>query len=281
MGSHDRSNSAVPTSGASDAELTNRFQVSLENFSGPFDLLLQLIHSKKLDLTQVALAEVTDEFLAYVKLLEADEELEQITEFLVVAATLLDLKTQRLLPRTEDEDFEDIELLESRDLLFARLLQYRAYQQVAQQFTAWQQSAPRRYPRAVSLESQFASLLPQVRLHTDKEGFASIAALAFRQRQPDEVKIDHLHLPVVSVPEQARKILNMLEMVGPSTWVVFSRLTQDCNVLIEVVGRFLALLELYKAQAVEVEQDDALGPLRVAWSGESVDPSVVASEDWS
>ena len=264
---------------AAQPEITG-FSVALENFEGPFDLLLQLIGSKKLDVTEVALSAVTDEFIEYVRLLGDRSDLDEITEFLVVAATLLDLKAARLLPRGDVEDVADLELLESRDLLFARLLQYKAYKQVADLFAGWQRDARRRYPRAVSLEPQFASLLPPVTLGHTPASFAQLAASVFRPRPPETVGIGHIHQVQVSVPEQAGKILETLKFIGSNHWISFESLTRDCTVSMEIVGRFLALLELYKARAVETDQPEALGPLEVSWTGREVDPAVVAAANW-
>ncbi|KQB85685.1 segregation and condensation protein A [Corynebacterium lowii] len=255
------------------------FRVALDNFEGPFDLLLQLIYAKKLNVTEVALAEVTDEFISYTRLLGEQAELEETTEFLVVAATLLDLKAARLVPRGEVDDEADIELLSARDLLFARLLQYRAYKKVADLLAQWQRAAQRRYPRAVGMEERYAKLLPPVRL-PERERFAEIAAGVFRPRPPEEVGTGHLHQVAVSVPEQAGRIMDMLRLVGIEQWVTFAVLTRDCEVSMQAVGRFLALLELYKAKAVEVNQPEALGELNVAWTGLEVDPAVVAAANW-
>lgn len=257
------------------------FRIVLANFEGPFDLLLNLISAKKLDVTEVALAEVTDEFIAYTKEIGQRQGLDEITEFLLVAATLLDLKAARLLPRGEASDAETMELLESRDLLFARLLQYRAYQRVAEQFSQWQKGAARRYPRAVSMEERFARLLPPVQLGHTPASFAVLAASVFRPRPPEEVRTDHVHAQAVSVPEQAGRLLESLRAAGVQQWLSFAALTRDCTRSMEVVGRFLALLELLKARAVEARQDEALGPLDVSWTGLDVDPDVVAASNWT
>ena len=256
------------------------FTLALHNFEGPYDLLLNLISSHKLDVTEVALAEVTDEFIAYVKQLGETAELDEITEFLVTAATLLNLKAQRLLPRSGDDDDEDLELLSSRDLLFARLLQYRAYQQVADQFERWQASARRRYPRAVGMEQAFADVLPPVKLGHTPGSFAELAASVFRPKPPEEVRVDHLHIQAVSVPEQAGKLLDTLKLAGPQHWLSFTALTRDCTRSMEIVGRFLAVLELYKAHAIDAAQEEALGELDLAWTGKDVDPAVVAAANW-
>ena len=253
------------------------FRLALANFEGPFDLLLQLIHSKKMDITDIALHEVTDEFLAYTRFLDASAGLDERTEFLVVAATLLDLKAARLLPRGEVDDEEDLALLESRDLLFARLLQYRAYKQVAELFADWQRNAQQRYPRAVAIEERFAELLPPLHLGHSPESFA---AGVFRPKPPEEVGTDHVHRVAVSVPEQAGVMLNSLKLLGASEWTTFATLTRDCPDTMHIVGRFLALLELYKARAVDTEQPEALEKLSVAWTGLDVDPAVVGAANW-
>jgi segregation and condensation protein A len=256
------------------------FQVALANFDGPFDLLLQLIHSHKMDVTQVALATVTDEFIAYTRTLTGNvDDLDEVTEFLVVASTLLDLKAARLVPRGEVESEEDLALLESRDLLFARLLQYRAYKSVAEMFAGWQRDAARSYPVQLSPEEQFVDLMPPVELGMDADRFAELAAAVFRPK-PHEVATGHIHVQAVSVPEQAGHILSTLKVAGADRWVSFATLISDCDISMKVVGRFLALLELYKARAVGIEQEEALGDMSVAWTGLDVDPSVVAASNW-
>ncbi|MFQ6398944.1 segregation and condensation protein A [Nocardia sp. KC 131] len=261
------------------------FHLRLSNFQGPFDLLLTLISSRKLDVTEVALHKVTDEFIAYTKALtaalavssgggarqealRADKILDQTTEFLVVAATLLDLKAARLLPSGEMTDAEDLELFEARDLLFARLLQYRAFKQVAELFGELEAVAQRRYPRAVGLEERFAALLPEVALGVDAHEFAAIAAAAFRPRPIPKVGLDHLHSHAISVVEQAAIVLEMLKLRGPGGWTSFGELVVDCEVPIQIVARFLALLELYRGKTIEFDQPDPLGPLSVSWTGD-------------
>jgi segregation and condensation protein A len=244
------------------------FQVRLSNFEGPFDLLLQLIFAHRLDVTEVALHQVTDEFIAYTKSIGSQLELDETTAFLVVAATLLDLKAARLLPAGDVHDEEDLALLEVRDLLFARLLQYRAFKHVAQMFAELEAAAMRSYPRAVALEDRYTELLPEVMLGVDADRFAQIAAAAFTPRPVPSVGLDHLHVQAVSVPEQAMKLMALLEARGIGGWASFTELVADCDSGIEIVGRFLALLELYRGRAVAFEQVDPLGVLHVSWTGE-------------
>ncbi|OBG69475.1 segregation/condensation protein A [Mycobacterium sp. E3339] len=251
-----------------EAPPKNGFQVRLTNFEGPFDLLLQLIFAHRLDVTEVALHQVTDDFIAYTREIGSQLDLEETTAFLVVAATLLDLKAARLLPAGQVDDDEDLALLEVRDLLFARLLQYRAFKHVAEMFAELEATALRSYPRAVSLEERFTELLPEVMLGVDAERFAQIAAIAFSPRPVPTVAIGHLHEVAVSVPEQAKKLLAILESRGSGQWATFSELVADCEAPMEVVGRFLALLELYRSRAVAFDQSEPLGVLQISWTGE-------------
>ncbi len=249
-------------------EAAQGFQVRLSNFEGPFDLLLQLIFAHRMDVTEVALHQVTDEFIAYTKEIGRTLELDETTAFLVIAATLLDLKAARLLPSGEVHDEDDLALLEVRDLLFARLLQYRAFKHVAEMFAELEAAALRSYPRAVSLEPQFEELLPEVMLGVDADRFAQIAAAAFTPRPVPTVRLDHLHIQPVSVPEQAKKLMALLEVRGIGHWASFNELVADCSGPMEIVGRFLALLELYRARAVAFEQIEPLGVLQVSWTGD-------------
>jgi segregation and condensation protein A len=244
-----------------------RFTVRLENFTGPFDLLLQLINRHELDVTEVALHQVTDDFIAHTRALSAagsDADLDEITEFLVVAATLLDLKAARLLPGADVEDPEDLALLEARDLLFARLLQYRAYKQVAALFVELESVALRRYPRAVSLERRYAELLPEVLLGVSPARFAELAAAVLRPKPPPTVSLAHLHVARASVPEHMAMLRDRLRELGRAT---FGQLTEDCDQPLQVVARFLAVLELYREASVQVEQERAFAELIVTWSG--------------
>jgi len=269
------SDSVVPEDASSAAEASSEvgaeesgFRVKLRNFEGPFDLLLNLISQHRLDVTEVALHEVTDDFIAYTRALGPEMGLDQTTEFLVVAATLLDLKAARLLPSGEVDDPEDLALLEARDLLFARLLQYRAYKQVAALFGELEAAALQRYPRAVSLEKRFEDLLPEVTLGVDANGFAQVAAAGLTPRPVPTVGLDHLHdVQKVSVPGQARRMASLLS-AAPGTWLTFGELTADCENVLEIVGSFLGLLELFREQAITFEQPEALGDLAVMWTGE-------------
>jgi len=240
------------------------FRVTLANFSGPFDLLLQLIGKHKLDVTEVALHKVTDEFIAYIRAMGEDWDLNEVSEFLVVAATLLDLKAARLLPVAHVEDEEDLALLEARDLLFARLLQYKAYKEAAGAIAGMEASGSARYPRIVGLEPQFADALPDLVLGIGPQRFAALAAKALAPRTDPVVSTAHLHLARVSVREHAVILRQMLLRLGTAT---FRRLCADCQTTLEVVARFLAVLELYRESLVSFEQVDPLGDLTVRWTG--------------
>ena len=261
------SSDAAARDGLPDAPAgTQGFEVHLDVFSGPFDLLLGLIAKHKLDITEVALAQVTDEFLGYLRAADADGwDLSQASEFLVVAATLLDLKAARLLPAGDVEDAEDLELLEARDLLFARLLQYRAYKQIAATLgERWAAGALSR-PRSVTLEPQLAALLPELVWTLGPDRLAALAARALTPRPaPPGVDLSHLHVNVVSVREQAAVLADRLRRHAS---VSFRVLVADAGSTLVVVARFLALLELYREGAVAFDQVVALGDLTVRWTG--------------
>lgn len=240
------------------------FALKLDNFEGPFDLLLSLISKHKLDITEVALSQVTDEFMAHIKLAGSDGDLEQTTSFLVVAATLLDLKAARLLPQGDVEDEEDLALLEARDLLFARLLQYRAFKQVAGVLQERLDAESTRHPRAVGLEDRFATLLPEVLIGLGVEQFAQLAARALEPKPVAEVSLQHIHAPQVSVREQAAVVVERLRRHGAMT---FRSLCGDSPDLMTTVARFLALLELFREGALAFDQVTPLGELTIRWTG--------------
>ncbi|QIK66548.1 segregation/condensation protein A [Nocardioides sp. HDW12B] len=241
------------------------FLLHLDNFEGPFDLLLSLISKHKLDVTEVSLSRVTDEFIAHVKALGGVWDLEQTSSFLVVAATLLDLKASRLLPKSEVEDEEDLALLEARDLLFARLLQYRAFKDVAAVFEDRLAQEAKRFPRAVGLEERYATLLPEVLIGLGLEEFASLAATAMTPKPVPEVSFAHLHAPQVSVREQGALVMDRLRRQGTMT---FRALCGDAPDTLTKVARFLSLLELFREGAVAFDQVTPLGELTVRWTAE-------------
>lgn len=252
------------------------FEVHLDQFEGPFDLLLGLISKHKLDVTELALAKVTDEFVAWIKAEGSTWDLDEASEFLVVAATLLDLKAARLLPAAEVEDDEDLALLEARDLLFARLLQYRAFKDVAKTLAGRMAEEAKRFPRSVAVEPHFAQLLPELVLGITPEQLAAIAARAMVPKLPPTVGLDHLHAPVVSVREQAAVIVDRLRRTRSTT---FRALISDAPETVVVVARFLALLELFREGVVAFDQVSPLGELTIRWTG-SDDGAVDVSDDF-
>jgi len=250
--------------GSADRSRGGGFRVHLENFDGPFDLLLQLISRHKLDITEVSLSQVTDEFIAHIKAAGTAWDLDQTSQFVVVAATLLDLKAARLIPSGEVEDPEDLALLEARDLLFARLLQYRAFQRVAKYFATTLEAEGRRFPREVGIEPRFARLLPEVTISIGPARLAALAAKALAPKQASVLSLAHMHAPAVSVREQAGVIVDRLRHQRAMT---FRALSSDSPTMLTTVARFLALLELFRDGAVAFEQLTPLGELTVRWTG--------------
>ena len=255
------------------------FSVHLSNFDGPFDLLLQLISRHKLDITEVSLSLVTDEFIAYIRALELSGEgwrLDQATEFLVVAATLLDLKAARLLPSGEVEDEEDLALLEARDILFARLLQYRAFKEIAASFQTMIEAADKAFPRVVALDAALSALLPEVLIGVGPERFAAIAERVLTPKSPPVVAIEHLHMALVSVSEQSKLVV---EALRHSKTMSFRSLCHDADSTMVVVARFLALLDLYRQGNLRFNQVIALGELQISWTG-SADGDVEITDEF-
>jgi segregation and condensation protein A len=243
------------------------FSVHLANFDGPFDLLLQLISRHKMDVTEVSLSIVTDEFISFIRGLEASGqgwELEQATEFLVVAATLLDLKAARLLPSGDVEDEEDLALLEARDLLFARLLQYRAFKEIAATFSERIAAADKSFARVVALDPALAALLPEVLIGVGAQRFAAIAERVLTPKVAPVVAVQHLHMVLVSVAEESKMVV---EALRHSKSLSFRNLIADADSTLVVVARFLALLDLYRQGVLRFDQVIALGELQISWTG--------------
>jgi segregation and condensation protein A len=243
------------------------FSVHLSNFDGPFDLLLQLISRHKMDVTEVSLSMVTDEFISFIRALEASGEgweLDQATEFLVVAATLLDLKAARLLPSGDVEDEEDLALLEARDLLFARLLQYRAFKEIAATFNERIAAADKSFARVVALDPALAALLPEVLIGVGAARFAAIAERVLTPKVIPTVAVQHLHMALVSVAEESKMVV---EALRHSKTLSFRNLISDADSTLVVVARFLALLDLYRQGVLRFDQVIALGELQISWTG--------------
>ena len=254
------------------------FSVHLTNFDGPFDLLLQLISRHKMDITEIALGAVTDEFISYIRELENSDEgwdLDKTTEFLVVAATLLDLKAAKLLPSGEIDDEADLALLEARDLLFARLLQYRAFKEIAAIFNERIEREEKTFPRTVALEPHFAQLLPEVLIGVGAERFAAIANRVLTPKTAPTFSIEHIHRPLVSVAEEATRVVEHLRRSGRAT---FRALIEGAESTLVIIARFLSLLELYREGVVRFEQMVSLGELQITWVGTATGEISVSDE---
>ena len=256
----------IATAGA-HAQIGAGFSVHLDNFDGPFDLLLQLISRHKLDITEISLSIVTDEFISFIRALEISGEgwhLDQATEFLVIAATLLDLKAARLLPSGEVEDETDLALLEARDILFARLLQYRAFKAIAATFASAIEAADKSFVRIVALDPTLAALLPEVLIGVGPQRFAAIAQRVLTPKVPPALALEHLHMPTVSVVEESKIVIEALRRMRTMS---FRNLVSGADSTMVIVARFLALLDLYRQGALRFEQLVALGELQISWTG--------------
>ncbi len=254
----------APSPDSGSSEEARGFRLALDNFDGPFDLLLTLIGNRSMDVTEISLGRVTNEFIAYVRTLDTHEELEQASEFIVVAATLLDLKIASLLPAGDVVDSEDVALLEARDLLFARLLQYRAFKQAAQWMSERIDEESSRHARSVRLEERFRQRTPELRWTLSADDFAALALLALTPKQLPTVGFGHLHAPLVSIREQAAHIVARLRQSGTTTFreLIAGEATRGV-----IVARFLAVLELYRHAAITFEQLEPLGELSISWTG--------------
>jgi segregation and condensation protein A len=266
----------VNASAASSSATVAPFAVHLDNFEGPFDLLLQLIAKHQLDITEISLSTVTDDFIAHVKALGAESDLDQTTSFLVVAATLLDLKIVRLLPSADLEDTEDLALLEARDLLFARLMQYRAFKQAAAVFADRLALESRLVPRSVALDQRFTDVLPEVLITLGVEDFARLAAQVLQPREAPVLGLSHMHTSSVSVKDQAATLVERLRRVRSTT---FRALVADSPDRLTTVARFLALLELYREGVVAFDQVAAMGELSIRWTGDDDDGKEIVVAD--
>lgn len=266
--SEDAGQQVVPGGVLTRRSASAPFEVHLDVFSGPFELLLGLISKHKLDVTEIALAKVTDEFVGHIRRAQEeakDWDLGQASEFVLIAATLLDIKAARLLPDLRADDDDDLALIEARDLLFARLLQYRAFKEVSAEFAERMQSAGRMTARQAGLEERFAKLLPELIMNVTPEQLARVAAQAMTPRPEPTVGLTHLHAPAVSVREQATIVISALRERRQAS---FRSLVADADSTLVIVARFLALLELYKEAAVTMDQPEALGELVVHWTGD-------------
>lgn len=255
-------------------ETGSGFEVNLGVFEGPFDLLLSLISKHELDITEVSLSRVTDEFISYLKSLDEDEELDQASEFLVIAATLLDLKIAGLLPKGEVVDAEDVALLEARDLLFAKLLQYRAFKEISAWFNAAITIEENRIPRDVPIETRFREQKPELIWSLTLDEFAKLAEETLTPKHIPSVGLTHLHAPRISIREQAAEVIKMLRA---SNGLSFRQLIASVKDRAIVVARFLSILELYRLTAISFEQESPLGDLMLTWRAEHFDDEQLAT----
>ena len=256
------------------ADRSAGFALNIGNFDGPFDLLLSLISKHEMDITEVALSKVTDEFISYLKTLDEAQELEQATEFLVIAATLLDLKIAGLLPKGEVVDADDVALLEARDLLFARLLQYRAFKDVSAWFADSFASELGRTPREVQVEERFREQKPELNWTMSLDEFSRLAEEVLSPKLIPNVGLTHLHAPRVSIREQAAEVISILRR---SPKVTFREVIASVSDRAVVVARFLAVLELYRYNAIAFEQESPLGDLLISWRGNNFDDEQLAA----
>lgn len=264
---------AAPVSGvdpSAPAEGTDPvgFRLAVGDFDGPFDLLVQLVAKREFDITELALAAVTSEFIGYVRELESAagddvDRLDELSQFIVIAATLLDLKIAELLPRGELVDAEDVALLEARDLLFARLLQYRAFKEGSAWFAERLETESGRHARSVKLEERFRQQTPELRWTLSLDDFAALALLTFTPREIPVVGLDHLHAPLVSIREQAAHVVALLRS---GETMSFRQLIAGVDQRGVVVARFIAILELYRHAAISFEQLEPLGELTLRWT---------------
>jgi segregation and condensation protein A len=255
-------------------ETKSGFAVSLGNFDGPFDLLLSLISKHEVDITEVSLSKVTDEFIRYLKQLDSDDEMDKASEFIVVAATLLDLKIAGLLPKGEVVDAEDVALLEARDLLFARLLQYRAFKEIASWFNNAFNLEGSRLARDVRMEERFRDQKPDLVWSMSLTDFAQLALETLTPKEIPSVGLTHLHASRVSIREQAAEVVQILRSKRTASFFDLIREIKDRAI---VVARFLAILELYRMSALSFEQDTPLGDLQLTWRAESFDDEQLAA----
>jgi segregation and condensation protein A len=252
------------------------YVVKTEVFEGPFDLLLHLIARQRVDLWQVSLSRITEDYLAEVRRMR-QLNLEVATEFLVVAATLLELKAARLLP-SPDADADEVEAaLEERDLLFARVLQYRAYKHVAGLFGARLAEQAAYFPRRVGAEDVLRHIVPALLVGVAPAELARLAAAALTPAPPPQVTTTHIAPPRLSVAEAVTSLAQRLHDRGTST---FEELVGRQAVPIEVVVALLAVLELYKRSLVELDQTSTFGEIAVRWTGgDLVDPIDMTVEE--
>ena len=245
----------------------SRFSVDLEVYSGPFDALLSMIANKKLELTEVSLSAITEEFLVYVRRLDFTENMDEASAFLDVASILVEAKSAALLPSNAsgERDEQSMEALRERDLLFARLVQYRAYKEAAADFRARLAANSGRFPHPGVVDESVSAMLPELVWTLGAEELAALAAQVFVNAPVDEVSVHQLHVPLVDLQAQSKLVRARLRGLGEGKSITFAELTADAKQSIEIVARFLAILAFFKQGVVQFKQSGPYAPLHVRW----------------
>jgi segregation and condensation protein A len=253
----DTARTSTPEAGPDDTSGRSPYRVKIEAFEGPFDLLLQLIAEREMDVYEVDLADITGDFLAHLRPDGRHLDLETATHFLVVAATLVELKAVRLLPSDSGDEYDDL-LLAARDLLYARLLEYRAFRDVSAVLAAMFEDNAAFHGRVVALEPRFRDLVPPVEEEIDAHDLARRAALVTRRRPEARVDTTHIHRAVLSVREAAGRLLARVGEGGrgASYRAIVADLSRPAR-----IAHFLAVLELYKLGLIDIEQTGPPGDL--------------------
>lgn len=255
---------------STEESATSGFRVNLEVYSGPFDALLGMIANNKLELTEVSLSSITEEFLTYVRGLDFTKNMDEASAFLDIASILVEAKSVAILPGGEDSqhDEQSLEVLRERDLLFARLLQYRAYKQAAGDFRARIAANSGRFPHPAAMDEGIAAMLPELVWTLTPLELAQLAAQVIANAPASEVSIHQLHVPLVDLRAQSLvvrdRLIAALESKGDQS-ISFSELTRDCTSRIEVVARFMAVLVFFKQGVLQYQQDGPFAELHLRW----------------
>ncbi|MDB6566710.1 segregation and condensation protein A [Bifidobacterium longum] len=255
---------------STEESATSGFRVNLEVYSGPFDALLGMIANNKLELTEVSLSSITEEFLTYVRGLDFTKNMDEASAFLDIASILVEAKSVAILPGGEDSqhDEQSLEALRERDLLFARLLQYRAYKQAAGDFRARIAANSGRFPHPAAMDEGIAAMLPELVWTLTPLELAQLAAQVIANAPASEVSIHQLHVPLVDLRAQSLvvrdRLIAALESKGDQS-ISFSELTRDCTSRIEVVARFMAVLVFFKQGVLQYQQDGPFAELHLRW----------------
>ena len=255
---------------STEESATSGFRVNLEVYSGPFDALLGMIANNRLELTEVSLSSITEEFLTYVRGLDFTKNMDEASAFLDIASILVEAKSVAILPGGEDNQYDEqsLEALRERDLLFARLLQYRAYKQAAGDFRARIAANSGRFPHPAAMDEGVAAMLPELVWTLTPLELARLTAQVIANAPASEVSIHQLHVPLVDLRAQSLvvrdRLIAALESKGDQS-ISFSELTRDCTSRIEVVARFMAVLVFFKQGVLQYQQDGPFAELHLRW----------------